>query len=372
MSRTLAGRTRVIARTDFPDATMENFLTIGGTGGSIVTISSPYTWGALYNLRTTYTWQWLFNVQRELSPSTMLEFGYVGSISRHLQGLYDVNEPVPSPSGTAASTRVPFPEFGVIQTVHGDGRGHYGGGSLKLQRRFAEGLTALASYTWSKSIDTVSAIRGQGDAQNANWSACLNCEKAVSGFNTPHRLVASVLYELPLGRGRKHGAAWHPLVNGVVGGWQLGSIVTIQSGRPGYPYGSSGQSTLSFVLGERMNATGEKLNLPKSERSVERWFNPAAFKLQPYGTIGNAGRNVVLGPGQKSWDFSAHKAFRIMEGHSLNFRFEAFNFINHPVWSTPNTTWGSSNVNQPGPAYNQIRGTATSMRQIQLGLKYVF
>jgi hypothetical protein len=88
------------------------------------------------------------------------------------------------------------------------------------------------------------------------------------------------------------------------------------------------------------------------------------------GVMGNIGRNVVMGPGQQSWDFSAHKGFRIIEGHSLTFRFEAFNIANHPVFGRPST--GVETGSTLPTAFGQIRGTDASMRQIQLGLKYVF
>jgi hypothetical protein len=370
LARNLAGRVRAPSRADFPEVTMENFM---GPPGSTVTIRSPYALGAKYDIRNTYAVQYLINIQRELNQSTMFEVGYNGSISRRLQGLVDLNQPIPSAFGSIAS-RSPFPEFNAIQTVSGNGRGNYNGLGIKLQRRFADGLTALIGYTWSKSIDDTSGIRGQSNdgLQYLQDSRCESCERAVSSFHTPNRLVASVLYELPFGRGRRWVNTNRP-ADWVIGGWQLGSIITIQSGRPNSAHIAwSGRANVNMKGGERINATGQALNLPASERSVERWFNTAAFALQPFGEFGNAGRNTILGPGQQSWDFSAHKNFRIREGHNLNFRFEAFNFPNHPSWATPGVSWGSSNPDKPAASFGQIRGTATSMRQVQLGLKYVF
>ena len=369
MSRNLAGRIRRVNNTSFPDTTMANVM---GNVGQITTIVAPYTWAANYNIHSTWTAQYLVNIQRQLSQSTMVEVGYTGSHSSHLQGLYDANGPAPSADGSPPNTRAPFPEFGVIQAVHADGRGNYNGVGFQIQHRAQGGLTLMSSYTFSKSIDDVSAIRGQGDAQNPNDSRCIHCEKAVSGFNTPHRVVASLLYELPFGKGKKLGSAWSPVLNQVAGGWQVGSICTFQSGRPGYPYGVGGRSSLAFVLGERPDATGQPLKLPKDQRSIDHWFNPNAFKLNGYGVVGNAGRNVILGPWQPSWDFSAHKVFRIRESHMVDFRFEAFNFPNHAVLGMPDTSWNSNDPHKPGSSYDPIRGPAISMRQIQLGLKYIF
>ena len=98
---------------------------------------------------------------------------------------------------------------------------------------------------------------------------------------------------------------------------------------------------------------------------TERWFDTDAFALQPFGTFGNVGRNTIITPGLMQWDFSVHKDFRIVENHSLQFRFEAFNFPNHPNWANPDT--GTTSVN-----FGKIRGTRTNMRELQFALKYLF
>jgi hypothetical protein len=155
--------------------------------------------------------------------------------------------------------------------------------------------------------------------------------------------------------------------NGVLGGWQLSSIVTIQSGRAGnINTNFGGRNSLAYTDGERPNATGLPLNLPSGERTLDHWFNTAAVAVEAQGQIGNIGRNVFRGPGQQSWDLSLHKNIRIGEKHNVSFRAETFNFANHPVFARPGlnpltpSTWG------------QIRGTDSPMRQVQLGLKYTF
>jgi hypothetical protein len=145
--------------------------------------------------------------------------------------------------------------------------------------------------------------------------------------------------------------------------------MTLQSGRRANFTG--GRNSLSYQDGTRPNATGQELYLPESERTLDRWFNTNAVAVPAQGEIGNIGRNVLVGPSQQSWDFSAHKQFLIAEGHTMTFRFEAFNFPNHPVFSRPGTGIGNNPSLIP-QAFGQIRGTETSMRQIQLGLKYAF
>ena len=114
-----------------------------------------------------------------------------------------------------------------------------------------------------------------------------------------------------------------------------------------------------------MNATGQPANLPGDVSNVDRWFNTDAFVLQPFGTFGSAGRNTIVTPGVIAWDFSAHKDFRIAEQHTVQFRFEAFNFPNHPNWGNPER-------NLTSPSFGQIRTTRTNMREMQVALKYMF
>jgi len=369
MTRTLAGRVDRRNDTSIPIFKWENFL---GTGGDVINISTPYTWGAQYRLPTTFALNYIFNIQRQLSETTMLEVGYVGSATRRLQSLFDANAPMPSNDGSPPNTRAPFPEFGVIQMLDGNGRGIYHGGSIKLTRRMAAGLTVLSSYTWSKSIDTASGIRGQGDAQSPNDSRCLRCERGVSGFNKPHRSVTSLVYELPFGRGRQFGGNWNSILDYIAGGWQISAILTFESGNPATPYSPQGRNSMAYVLGDRLNCTGIDWRLPADQRTTNRWFNIAAFALPAQGEIGNCGRNVLIGPGRQMLDGSLQKSFRVMEGHSLQFRMEGFNAWNHRVLGTPGTSWGSTNPAAPSATFGQITSTAVSMRQLQFGLKYVF
>ena len=366
LARTLGGRRDGATASNFPTYTVENFL---GAPGTLVQLANPWTWALDPNIRSMYMLQYLLNVQREITPSLMVEVGYIGSISRHLTGLYDPNQSVLRGDGSAAFTRAPYPEFGIIQTIQGNGRGNYNAGSFKVTKRFNSGLTALVGYTYSKSIDTASAWRGAGDSPSANDATCyLDCERSISGFNIPQRTVASVLYELPFGKGRHFGSGMGALPDAIVGGWQVSSIISFQSGRATNVTG--GRNSVAYQDGQRPSASGQPTALPADQQSLDRWFNTNAVLIPAAGVMGNIGRNVVIGPAQQSWDFSAHKAFRIMENHSLTFRFEAFNFLNHPIFGRPSTGVGSGSAL---PAtFGQIRSTDASMRQIQLGLKYVF
>jgi hypothetical protein len=367
LNRGNAGRIDRRANVEIPDLTYKTF--IGAATFPWVLPASPFLWSVKYNVRDTYSMMYLFNLQRELGASTILEAGYNGSVSRRLQGLMDTNQPMPGTTGSQNS-RTPFPEFGIVQTVHSEGNGNYSGLGLKLTRRMARGLSYLASYTWSKSLDDASAIRGTNVDIFPQDSYCIACERGYSAFNTPHRFVTSVLYELPFGKGKPL-ANRGGVVNQIVGGWQLGSIITMQSGRP-LNMQSGFDISGTYKYGEvRLSSTGKNPYLPGGQRNSNQWFDTSAFTLPNAGSYGNISRNRLVGPSVFYWDFSTLKNFPIHEAHQLQFRFEAFNFANHPALGDPTISWGSRDPLKPGPNFGTIRSAGT-MRELQFALKYVF
>jgi len=361
MARNAAGRRRDTATATQLDLNWNT--PFRGLGSSTPLIVTPYGLANIYDRRTPYSIQYLLNVQRELGGDTALEVGYIGSVSRKLESLRSFNDPIPSPTGTIAS-RTPYPELGRFQEVDGSGKANYNALSVKLQRRFSKGLTYLSSYTWSRSIDYGSAIRVHNtDLLFPQYGYDLRDERGLSSFNVAHRSVTSVLYELPAGKGRRF-LNQSGLADAVLGGWEIGSIFTLQSGFPETAVAGPDQSNTGINY-DRPNATGQSAVLPRGQRTVDRWFNTDAFVLQPFGTFGTAGRNTIITPGLIQWDFSAHKDFRIAEKHKVQFRFEAFNFPNHPNWGNPEPTLTS-------PSFGQIRTTRTNMREMQVALKYMF
>jgi hypothetical protein len=365
LNRGMAGRVRRLGNSDIPDLNFNNFLTAATFPW--VLPPSPALWGVKPNVRNTYSMMYLLNIQRQFSDSTVLEVGYNGSLSRNVQGLQDTNQAVPGTVGNQ-NVRSPFPEFGYLQTVHSEGRGIYSGLGVKLTRRMSAGLTYLLSYTWSKSLDSTSAIRGTNVDIFPQDSYCLSCDWGYSAFNTPHRMVTSIMYELPFGKGKplaNHGG----VVNQIVGGWQLGTITTIQSGRPLNMQAGFDVSGTNHYGEIRLSATGQ--DPYAASQNSNGWFNPAGFTLSALGTYGNLSRNRLMGPSTASIDFSTLKNFPIREGHQLQFRFEAFNFPNHPRLGDPTISWGSRDAAKPGPNFGLIRGTQ-AMRQLQFALKYVF
>ncbi len=365
MARNLAGRLRDNSNQQFPNMTWDNSLS--SIAGGVANVPRPYTFANPYDRRTTYSHQYMFNVQRELPMNTLFEVGYMGNLSRHLESLRAVNEAIPvnpTVDNRPIFARSPFPNFGRIQLVDNGGNGSYNSLGVKLTKRYSNGITYLASYTWAKSIDTATAIRNQGgDTLFPQNSYCRTCEKARSSHDTRQRFVTSALWDLPFGKGRKY-AIDNPVANGIAGGWQLGSILTFQTGFPiTVTNGQDASNTGAFF--DRPNSTGQDAALPRGQQDPRRFFNTTAFFANLPGTHGNVGRNTLTGPGIIGWDFSMLKNFNFNESTYLQYRLEAFNFPNHPNWGNPNT-------NVSAGAFGTITGTRTNMRNLQMALKLVF
>jgi Carboxypeptidase regulatory-like domain len=389
LARNLAVRNSNIADSGSP--------TIGGvpfgysnafpaTGGATVPVGAPYAYSVNPAHHTAYTLQYLFNIQRQLGSTWAIEVGYLGSVSHHMAGFWNQNMGIPSPVGTAAS-HLPFGDYGFIQTVEDMGNAEYNSFAVKIEKRFSGGLSLLAAYTHAVAIDDTSGIRVQGyDTLFPQNSDCIRCERGLSSFDTRNRLVVSPLYELPVGKGKLLNIE-NGFANTIIGGWQAGGIVTIQSGIPQTITIGGGDNSNTQSGYDRPNATGAGSGA--SNPSPAGWYNPAAFVEAPFGSFGNVGRDSATAPGVFTINAELHKNFRMpyKEGHQLQFRAEAFNVLNRPNWGAPQASIlaGAAVPGQPTTAPHQGFGTINGlagqlngfpasipMRQLQLGLKYTF
>ncbi|MEO8592421.1 MAG: TonB-dependent receptor [Candidatus Solibacter sp.] len=359
VARNAAGRTR---NDDDPNFPTQTWMTgAAGLTGSVANILTPQAFAIKFDRRTPYSMQWMFNVQRELAKDLSFEAGYLGSGSRHLESYRGTSAAVPGP-GTVAS-RSPYPNWGLLVLVENGGRGNYNSMGSKLTKRFSKGLTALVSYTWSKSIDTTSGIRtSDSDSLFSQDGRCMLCDRGYSAFDDRHRLVISGLWDLPFGRGRKM-ALHNWLADAVAGGWQVGGITTWRSGFHINPSAGVNRANTNINT-DRPDATGQAVSVETA--TTERWFNTGAFVLQPIYQFGNAARNSVPGPAGFTLDSNVQKNFRLgHEGRELQFRWEAYNLLNHPVWGFPNSNLSS-------PNFGRISSTTVAMRQMQFALKFVF
>ncbi|HYZ84143.1 MAG TPA: carboxypeptidase regulatory-like domain-containing protein [Bryobacteraceae bacterium] len=330
-------------------------------------IGPPFVLANNVARRTPYIYQWLFNVQRQVSSDTVVEVGYQGNAGHKLERLRFWNQAVmrtgPQDTRTPAQRRPWGSSYAEIQMVDNTVTSNYHALSLKLQRRFAQGLTYLAGFTWSKAIDNGSGIRPNGsDPLVPKNSYDLNMDKGLSQFHTGRRFVTSVLYELPLGR-----RSGQRFMDRFINGWQLGTILTLSDGTPTTIGGIGDRANLGLSNSANYpDATG--ISPIPEDRSANKFWDVRAFDTtnpELAYRFGNAGRNTLFTPGVIQWDFSTMKNFRIMEGHNVEFRFEAFNFANHPNWNQPA-------LDARVPSTFGVVTSARTMREIQFGLKYLF
>ena len=317
------------------------------------------------NLRTAYVQHWNFGLQHQLGRSRVVELSYVGSKGTKLLMSRDINQPKPSPK---PQNLRPNPFFDEISLQESSGGSIYHSLQARIEQRLDFGLALFGAYTWGKSIDNSSGIfSSAGDPNYPQNSYDLRAERGRSNFDVSHRFSLSFSYDLPFGKGKAL-LDNNGVISKILGGWQTFGVITLQTGRPftvallpEFDNSNTGRSNLGFGANDRPNLTGiAKLSNP----SPSKWFNTAAFAIPAYGSFGNAGRNILDGPGYQNVNFSLVKNTSISEGLNLQFRAEFFNLFNHPNFGLPDNFVGS-------PSFGSVYSAETP-RRVQLGLKLVF
>ena len=307
------------------------------------------------NFRNAMVQQWNLSVQQQLFSDWILTVAYAGSTGRHLFIQDQLNPAIFGKVGANVNARRLYaPNYTSIVDQLSVGNSSYNGLQVSANKRFHHGLTILANYTWSKSIDIGS---NDGDAPANPFN--IRAERGVSNFNLPHKFGGSFIWQLP--GGTIHSA---PLRT-IAGGWELNGIFTFQSGNP-FTVTSGVDNSQSGVGADRANIVGDwRLSGDRSKaQKIAQYFNKAAFAVNPLGTFGNSGRNVMIGPGNQTIDFGAIKTFAIHERYRVQFRAEAFNLFNHANLNNPN-------ANVSAATFGTITG-AGAPRVLQLALKAMF
>ena len=243
----------------------------------------------------------------------------------------------------------------------------YHGLQLKLEKRFSKGLSLLTHYTWSKMIDTVSVTDGNltwlGGSTSLQNPLDFRLERALSQHDVAQRFVATFDYQIPFGRDRRYGSKVNRIVDGAIGGWEISSFFTLQSGFP-LQVTQSGGTLWNGT--QRPNLIGDPGSSGSIYDRLNGYFNANSFSRPVADTFGTAARTLgIRGPGVESLDSALLKNWRTVEGQRIEFRFEASNILNHPIFSDPATSYGASN-------FGVIGGTKVGARSVQLGFKYYF
>ena len=327
---------------------------------------------------------WNVNVQRELGDATAITLGYAGSRGMHLLRSNDLNTAAPT---TGADGRPFFPAgaprintaWTTIEAKTSDGDSWYKAFIVDARRRFADGWSLQASYTWSDSEDTTQASTFFSDATNGTTSAypefIPDYNRGPSDFNVRHNLVANATWDLPFGEnlGGVGGA--------LLGGWQVSAIATYRSGYPLTVFvqnnrsRSQWQPSLGPGIGRDRPSYASGFSGDNAVNGdPNQWFNPQAFVLQPAGTFGNVGRGELEGPDLRTVDLAFVKEARPTSGTGLEFRLEVFNLFNRANFGVPNLVAfaGAADNEAVLGNFGRIRNTVTSARQLQLGVRFRF
>lgn len=307
---------------------------------------------------TQYASQWFVDIQRELPENTVWIIGYQGSSTHFMQYRFDINNPGPHPTIPARRRRLRPLRTGVTLGEPG-ANASYNALVTRLEKRFSKGVTFLTSYTWSHNIDNNTQFLDTGLFNVANHYD-RGAERASANIDMTQSFTSSFTWQLPFGKDRAIGSNWGGAADAILGGWQVGGLVSLRTGFPfevTFPGDPQNSGTTN-----RGNRVGSGV---LSNPTIDNWFDQSAFVVSEPGVYGTTGRNVLRGPGGKNFDFMLGKRFRMpWEGHTVQFRFEAFNFTNTPQFGQP-----------VGGMLRAATGTinrAGEPRRIQFGLKYLF
>lgn len=335
--------------------------------GAVRVGAQPFTAVSFYERgrRTGYSQQMNFRIQRELPLSSAVEIGYLGNLSRKMPSdALSINQVRPELVGPGNNqARRPFPQFSDVAIENPTlGVIHYHAFVAKAEKRFSHGFNLLATYTWSKAIDNTNTIQSLGN-EGSPYSDFYNrrADYGPSENDIRHRITWSSVYQMPFG-GKRRWSAGGP-AGALIRDWSLGTMF-IWHTPPPFTVRTATNTTNAFSAGPLRADVLYNPNLPKSQRSLYRWFDTDAFRQPAQYKFGNQGVNMVRGAGRVSLNISVLRDFHVREGWRLQFRGEAFNLLNYANFALPGQVLGNADFG--------IVSAARAPRQVQLGARLVF
>ncbi len=310
------------------------------------------------HIRNAYTQDWRLSIQNEFLRNWNLEISYRGTKETRNTRMTSAN--VPLPGAGSIQERRPNPLFGAFRIMTGSGSSVGHSLELEVNKRFSEGFSLQSGFTWNRSFSD--GYRGE-PSNPRNLAA----ERAVGGFNMSKSFFLNYIIDLPFGRDRSLPTAWAGKLGWLFEGWRLSGITKFEDGRPFNPT-LRGDPNNDGVSADRPDRIGSGI-LDPSQRSIDQWFATSDFAdpdpnmtLYPFG---NSGRNILVDPGEMTWDISVMKRTQLSDdGGLVEFRVQLFNAFNHTNFEGPDSTFGTSN-------FGQIFG-AKRAREIEIALKYSF
>ncbi len=319
-----------------------------------------YSWDPSYKMGRIQ--QWNFNVQRELPSSMVFTVAYAGTHgTRLMEKNFNFNTAPPGPYTNPANLR-PYPQYNNIYVTDSHGWLRYNSLQAKLEKRAAKGLYLLAAYTYSKAFTNglTQEITGDPGATYYPLYTWPNADKGLASTDLRSNFTVSYLYQLPVGKGQKFLPNLHGVGQQILGGWQVNGITLAHTGSPLGMTMSTNQSGTGLT-----NRPNHVCNGTLSNPTVHEWFDITCFTAPAVGTLGNAARTTLYGPGQVNFDVSIFKPFKITETSELQFRAESFNIGNHPQFAIPATALGAS-------TFGTVTSTVNTSREFQFALKLLF
>ena len=307
------------------------------------------------NILNSESYQWNITAERELRRNLGLRISYVGNHSTHLPWYnYSINLSKQQIAGALQPYR-PYQPWSDILMLAGGGNSILHQLQVEAIQRYSSGLSFQIEYSWNRSLDDVPIVGGPQDPCNAR------ADRGNSDQVRRHIFTLAGSYELPFGPGKRFLTSSHPVAKHLLGGWQVASIMYL---RTGTPFSPSFTATLAGWRGGRPDRVKDAPLYPQ-KKTMDQWFNPAAFTVPAPYTYGNAARNLLFTPGDIVIDLSGLKDFALAERVKLQFRAEFFNAPNHFNWGGP-----AADISVPASVGRITSGGEA--RVIQFGLKLLF
>ena len=318
------------------------------------------------NYKNAYSEQWNFGVQRQLSNSLSLKVDYVGSGSHrtNIGGYYNT---ALTPGPGDPQTRAPYP-YGIATLYdHGIGSSTYNALQVSLDKRYTSGLSFQVAYTWSESY---TADDGWFNSEGLTVQNAYNpgASRGYAGTNVPQALAINTIYDIPVGRGRRFSTG-NKIGDYILGNWQINNIFVARSGQNQTVVDSADIANIGNPnVYERANMVGNPFSGFK--RSPSEWFNTAAFAIPAQYTFGNSYRGLIEGQRLINFDTSVIRSFPLWRETEFQFRAEAFNLFNHPVFGL--SEYNSTDLNSPSTFGSVDGAQANTNRELQFSGKIVF
>jgi hypothetical protein len=325
-----------------------------------------------YNLPVAKMYQWTASVERQLGTNMEAEIAYVASHGAHLAFPSDINQiPVARLSPTFSQAGTPYPQFGTIQGNLGASVSNYNSLQVQVNRRFTRGLTFNANYVWSHFLDDQDSAGWGGRGGTQVYQNAYNpaANYGSSNFDVRNALKGSLVYQLPVGRGKRFLNS-NPYLDAFVGGWQTSATMVVHSGQP-FTVVTTSNNAAADNPGSSASQFPDVIGNPRlSHQTIQNWYNVAAFAQPAPGTFGDERRNSLVGPDLSEIDFSLGKNFALKEGIGLQFRIDGYNVFNHPSFGLPNT--GVAFANGAPTSSSSITSTTIGPRAFQLNARVSF